>query len=64
MKKLNREEIEELAEMLLEFTEVEEVIIDDIEIRVRGSKANLKGYHGAAIYRTNDIKAIYSQPWQ
>tara|TARA_Y100000310_G_scaffold227950_1_gene230218 strand:- start:220 stop:570 length:351 start_codon:yes stop_codon:yes gene_type:complete len=60
IKKLDRKEVEELSKMLLEFTEVEEVTIDDIEIRVRGRKASLKGYHGKAIYRTNDIKAIYS----
>ena len=45
--------------MLLEFTEAE-VMIDNVEIRVRGSKADCGGLHGTAIYRTNDIATIYA----
>jgi hypothetical protein len=58
--KLTKKEITSLAEMLVEFTEVEEIIIDDVEIRVRGKKGNSNGLHGSAVYRTNDIRTIYA----
>ena len=57
---LNKKEIKSLAGMLLEFTAVEEIIIDDVEIRVSGRKGDSNGLHGSAVYRTNDIKTIYS----
>ena len=57
---LNQKEIKALAKMLLEFTAVEEIIIDDVEIRVRGKKGHSGGLHGSAVYRTNDIRTIYS----
>ena len=57
---LNKKEIKSLADMLLEFTAVEEIIIDDVEIRVRGRKGDSNGLHGSAVYRTNDIRTIYA----
>ena len=35
-------------------------MIDNVEIRVRGSKADCGGLHGTAVYRTNDIATIYA----
>ncbi|MAH49067.1 hypothetical protein CMI37_24795 [Candidatus Pacearchaeota archaeon] len=57
---LNEKEIKSLIELLADFTAVEEIIIDDVEIRVRGRKGHSGGLHGSAVYRTNDIRTIYS----
>ena len=57
---LNKKEIKSLIELLADFTAVEEIIIDDVEIRVRGQKGDSGGLHGSAVYRTNDIRTIYS----
>jgi len=57
---LNQKEIKSLIELLADFTAVEEIIIDDVEIRVRGRKGDSGGLHGSAVYRTNDIRTIYS----
>ena len=58
--KLDQEEVKSLIDLLADFTAVEEIIIDDVEIRVRGQKGDSGGLHGSAVYRTNDIRAIYS----
>ena len=58
---LNQKEIKSLIEILADFTAVEEIIIDDVEIRVRGKKGPYShGLHGSAVYRTNDIETIYA----
>ena len=58
--KLNQEEIKSLIDLLADFTAVEEIIIDDVEIRVRGQKGDSGGLHGSAVYRTNDSRTIYA----
>ena len=57
---LNKKEIKSLIDLLADFTAVEEIIIDDVEIRVRGKKGDSNGLHGSAVYRTNDIRTIYA----
>jgi hypothetical protein len=54
---LTQKEILSLAQILIGFTSVDEIIIDDIEIRVRGRKGD-SGTCGEAIYRTKDTSLI------
>jgi hypothetical protein len=56
--KLNKEEQEFIAENITKFDVVTEIEVDDIEVRVYGEHHG--GVGSTAIYRTNDIKAIYS----
>ena len=55
---LNKEEQEFIAENITRFDVVTGIEVNDIEVRIHGE------YHGgvgsSAIYRTNDIKAIYA----
>ncbi len=55
---LTQKEILSLAQILIGFTSVDEIIIDDIEIRVRGRKGDSTGTCGEAIYRTKDTSLI------
>jgi len=56
--KLNKEEQEFIAENITRFDVVTEIEVNDIEVRIYGEHHG--GVGSAAIYRTNDIKAIYS----
>ena len=56
--KLNKEEQEFIAENITKFDVVTEIEVDDIEVRIYGEHHG--GVGSTAIYRTNDIKAIYS----
>ena len=56
--KLNKEEQEFIAENITKFDVVTEIEVNDIEVRIYGKHHG--GVGSAAIYRTNDIKAIYS----
>ena len=56
--KLNKEEQEFIAENITRFDVVTEIEVDDIEVRIYGEHHG--GVGSAAIYRTNDIKAIYA----
>ena len=56
--KLNKEEQEFIAENITRFDVVTEIEVNDIEVRIYGKHHG--GVGSAAIYRTNDIKAIYS----
>jgi len=55
---LNKEEQEFIAENITRFDVVTEIEVNDIEVRIYGE--HFGGVGSAAIYRTNDIKAIYS----
>jgi len=61
--KLNKEEQEFIAENITKFDVVTGITVDKFEVRVHGASLNAKGEQtssqSAAIYRTNDIKAIY-----
>jgi len=56
--RLNKEEQEFIAENITRFDVVTEIEINDIEVRIHGE--HFGGVGSAAIYRTNDIKAIYA----
>ena len=56
--KLNKEEQEFIAENITRFDVVTEIEVNDIEVRIYGKHHG--GVGSAAIYRTNDIKAIDS----
>ena len=56
--KLNKEEQEFIAENITKFDVVTEIEVNDIEVRIYGEHHG--GVGSAAIYRTNDIKAIYA----
>ena len=56
--KLNKEEQEFIAENITRFDVVTEIEVNDIEVRIYGKHHG--GVGSAAIYRTNDIKAIYA----
>ena len=55
--KLNKEEQEFIAENITRFDVVTEIEVNDIEVRIHGE--HFGGVGSAAIYRTNDIKAIW-----
>tara|TARA_B100001079_G_C16021111_1_gene344441 strand:+ start:36 stop:350 length:315 start_codon:yes stop_codon:yes gene_type:complete len=55
---LTQKEIISLATILINFTAVDEIIIDDIEICVRGRKGDSTGTCGEAVYRTKDTSVI------
>ena len=56
--KLNKEEQEFIAENITRFDVVTEIEVNNIEVRIYGEHHG--GVGSTAIYRTNDIKAIYS----
>ena len=56
--KLNKEEQEFIAKNITRFDVVTEIEVNDIEVRIYGKHHG--GVGSAAIYRTNDIKAIYA----
>jgi len=56
--KLNKEEQEFIAENITRFDVVTEIEVNDIEVRIHGK--HFGGVGSAAIYRTNDIKAIWN----
>jgi len=55
---LNKEEQEFIAENITRFDVVTGIEVNDIEVRIHGK--HFGGVGSAAIYRTNDIKAIYA----
>ena len=56
--KLNKEEQEFIAENITRFDVVTEIEVNDIEVRIYGE--HFGGVGSAAIYRTNDIQAIWN----
>ena len=56
--KLDKEEQEFIAENITRFDVVTEIEVNDIEVRIHGE--HFGGVGSAAIYRTNDIKAIWN----
>ena len=56
--KLNKKEQEFIAENITKFDVVTGITVDEIEVRIHGE--HFGGVGSSAIYRTNDIKAIYS----
>jgi len=56
--KLNKEEQEFIQENITKFDVVTGITVDDIEVRIHGE--HFGGVGSTAMYRTNDIKAIYS----
>jgi len=56
--KLNKEEQEFIAENITRFDVVTKIEVNDIEVRIHGE--HFGGVGSAAIYRTNDIKAIWN----
>ena len=56
--KLNKEEQEFIAENITRFDVVTGIEVNDIEVRIHGK--HFGGVGSAAIYRTNDIKAIWN----
>ena len=55
--KLNKKEQEFIAENITRFDVVTEIEVNDIEVRIHGK--HLGGVGSSAIYRTNDIEAIW-----
>ena len=62
--KLNKQEQEFIAKNITKFDVVTGITVNDIEVRVHGATLNAEGketsVQSTAVYRTNDIKAIYS----
>ena len=56
--KLNKEEQEFIAENITRFDVVTKIEVNDIEVRIHGE--HFGGVGSAALYRTNDIKAIWN----
>jgi hypothetical protein len=56
--KLTKSEQEFIQENITKFDVVTGITVNDIEIRIHGE--HFGGVGSAAIYRTNDIKAIYA----
>ena len=56
--KLNKEEQKFIAENITRFDVVTEIEVNDIEVRIHGK--HFGGVGSAAIYRTNDMKAIWN----
>ena len=61
--KLNKQEQEFIAKNITKFDVVTGITVNDIEVRVHGATLNAEGketsVQSTAVYRTNDIKAIY-----
>jgi hypothetical protein len=66
--KLNKEEQEFIAENITKFDVVTEITVNEIEIRIHGATLNAEGkktsVQSTAVYRTNDIKAIYAHTYK
>ena len=62
--KLTKKEQEFIAENITKFDVVTGITVDEIEVRIHGAYLNKDGEQtavgSAAVYRTNDIKAIYT----
>ena len=56
--KLNKEEQEFIAENITKFDVVTGITVNEIEVRVHGE--HFGGVGSSAMYRTNDIRAIYA----
>ena len=61
--KLTKSEQEFIAENITKFDVVTGITVDEFEVRIHGATLNAEGketsVQSAAVYRTNDIKAIY-----
>jgi hypothetical protein len=62
--KLTKSEQEFIAENITKFDVVTGITVDEIEVRIHGATLNAEGkqtsVQSSAVYRTNDIKAIYA----
>ena len=62
--KLTKSEQEFIQENITKFDVVTGITVNDIEIRIHGATLNAEGketsVQSTAVYRTNDIKAIYA----
>ena len=62
--KLTKEEQQFIAENVTKFDVVTGITVNEIEIRIHGATLNAEGkktsVQSTAVYRTNDIKAIYA----
>jgi hypothetical protein len=62
--KLTKSEQEFISENITKFDVVTGITVNDIEIRIHGATLNAEGkktsVQSTAVYRTNDIKAIYA----
>ena len=62
--KLTKSEQEFIAESITKFDVVTGITVNAIEIRIHGATLNAEGketsVQSTAVYRTNDIKAIYA----
>jgi len=56
--KLNKEEQEFIQESITKFDVVTGITVNEIEVRIHGE--HFGGVGSTAMYRTNDIKAIYA----
>ena len=56
--KLNKEEQEFIAENITNFDVVTQIEVNDIEVRIHGE--HFGGIRSTALYRTNDMKAIWN----
>jgi len=56
--KLDKKEQEFIAENITRFDVVTEIEVNDIEVRIHGK--HFGGVGSSAIYRTNDMKAIWN----
>ena len=56
--KLNKEEQQFIAESITKFDVVTGITVNEIEVRIHGE--HFGGVGSTAMYRTNDIKAIYA----
>ena len=56
--KLNKEEQEFIAENITKFDVVTGIEVNDVEVRIHGE--HFGGVGSAAIYRTNDLQAIWN----
>ena len=56
--KLNKEEQEFIKENITKFDIVTGITVNEIEVRIHGE--HFGGVGSTAMYRTNDIKAIYA----
>ena len=66
--KLDKKEQEFIAENITKFDVVTEITVNEIEIRIHGATLNAEGkktsVQSTAVYRTNDIKAIYAHTYK
>ena len=60
--KLNKKEQEFIAENITKFDVVTGITVNELEVRFHGKHHG--GVGSSAIYRTNDIKAIYAHTYK